>query len=304
MARYPARSASFAITLLGSIVNTSFTFQLLAAWNSLEDKEPETNETEWDSLWFSRRLDGVHLVGGLLLAYFASAAAASIVGFVGTVKRKPHLLKFYRDTSIADLALCIALSLIGIYFAWLPQTNMRVCESLSQQPELMRDLSEFGLSSENCERWCNRAVVAGLVGMILSIVAKLHFVLAVEIYYSHLARTHTHTPSPQEDLEFAELRTHEPGLRRIYLASSPHNDENEDQEEMVVYTRIPPEQLPWRTAEDARREATARWVTGMASQPRLSPPASPSLGSDDSRGYGQVRLPIRPGEGLFPPTSS
>ncbi|KAK1220359.1 hypothetical protein PQX77_016882 [Marasmius sp. AFHP31] len=245
-------------------------------------------------------------MGGLLLAYFASAGAFSIVGFVGTVKRKAHLLKFYRDSSIIDLALCVVIALIGIYFAWLPQTNMRVCEVLSQQPQLMRDLSEFGLSSENCERWCNRAIVALLVVMILSIVAKLHFLLAVEIYYSHLARIPQ--PTPEQELEFTELREQNPGLRRIYLARNFGSDSNStEDEEMVVYTRIPPGQLPWRTADDARREATARWVTGMASQPprNLSPPSSPSLGSDDSisggmSGSGQVRLPIRPGEGLFP----
>ncbi|KAG7097427.1 hypothetical protein E1B28_004771 [Marasmius oreades] len=315
MVRYPARSAAFAITLLGSIINLSFTLQTLASWSSL--KEPESNETEWDSSWLSRKWpwhpDGIHLMGGFLLAYFSTAAAVSIVGFVGTVQRKATLLKFYRDSSIADLSLCVLVALIGIYFAWLPQTNVRVCEGLSQQPELMRDLYEFGLSPENCERWCNRAVVALLVVMILSIVAKLHFVLAVEIYYSHLARIPRLTVEQQN--EYAELQVRAPGhgpLRRIFIARGPEDssaDSNSLQdEEMVVYTRIPPEHLPWRTTADARREATARWVTGMASQspPRnLSPPSSPSLGSSDSghgcmTGSGQVRLPIEAGEGLFP----
>ncbi|KAF9266221.1 hypothetical protein L218DRAFT_1075203 [Marasmius fiardii PR-910] len=315
MVRYPARSAAFAITLLGSIVNLSFTLQLLASWSSL--KEPESNETEWESSWLSRKWpwhpDGVHLIGGFALAYFATAAAVSIVGFVGTVQRKASLLKFYRDSSIADLSLCVLIALIGIYFAWLPQTNMRVCEGLAQQPGLMRDLYEFGLSPENCERWCNRAIVALLVVMILSIVAKLHFVLAVEIYYSHLARIPRLTVEQQN--EYAELQVRTPGsgpLRRILLARNPDDDSADsnslEDEEMVVYTRIPPEHLPWRTVADARREATARWVTGMASQPpprNLSPPSSPSLGSSDSghgvmTGSGQVRLPIQPGEGLFP----
>uniref|UniRef100_A0A0W0G604 Uncharacterized protein n=1 Tax=Moniliophthora roreri TaxID=221103 RepID=A0A0W0G604_MONRR len=322
MARYPARSASFAITLLGSLANFSCTLQLLAAWNLL--KEPESSESEWESSWLSRKWpwhpDGIQLAWGLLLAYFSTATAVCTVGFVGVVKRKSTLLKFYRDLSIFDLSTCAFLALVGAYFAWQPMTSGVVCETLAQQPELMRDLAEFGLSSENCERWSHRAIIALLVVMILSIVAKasLHFVLAVEIYYSHLARLNK--PSEEEEHEYAELQSRAPGqgpLRRIYLAREPPHSGCDaeaasfEDEEMVVYTRVPAEQLPWRTAADARREATARWVTRMASQPpprNLSPPSSPSLGSDNSSSYGmtgagQVRLPILPGEGLFPHAS-
>ncbi|KAK7033534.1 hypothetical protein VNI00_012758 [Paramarasmius palmivorus] len=310
-------SASVAITLLGSLANLACTLQLLAAWNLL--KEPESSESEWESSWLSRKWpwhpDGIQLIWGLLLAYCSTATVVCTVGFLGVVKRKSSLLKFYRDLSIADLSTSAFLALVGVYFAWQPTTSGIVCEGLARQPELMRDLAEIGLSSENCERWSHRAIIALLVVMILSIVAKLHFVLAVEIYYSHLARLDK--PSEEDEHDYAELQNRSPGqtpLRRIYLARQPRpgydiEANTSEDEEMVVYTRVPAERLPWRTAEDARREATARWVTGMASQPprNLSPPSSPSLGSDNSSSYGMtgaghVRLPILPGEGLFPPS--
>lgn len=311
MARYPARSASLVITLLGALGNFSVTLQLIAAWNLL--KEPEASEAEWESSWLSRKWpwhpDGIQLAWGLLLSYFSLATAVCSVGFVGVVKRKPALIKFYRDSSIIDVSVGVFIALVGAYFAWIPSTNARVCEGLAGQPELMRDLGEYGLSAENCESWSHRAIISLVVLMIVGIVAKLHFVLAVEVYYSHLARAPP--PSEEDGYEYAELQTRTPGqgpLRRIYLARPGFgsDDNSFEDEEMVVFTRVPPERLPWRTAADARREATARWVTGMASQPPArSPPSSPSLESVSSgrmNGSGQVRLPIYPGEGLFPPS--
>ncbi|ESK89701.1 hypothetical protein Moror_16889 [Moniliophthora roreri MCA 2997] len=101
MARYPARSASFAITLLGSLANFSCTLQLLAAWNLL--KEPESSESEWESSWLSRKWpwhpDGIQLAWGLLLAYFSTATAVCTVGFVGVVKN----LTSWRTTPCSPL---------------------------------------------------------------------------------------------------------------------------------------------------------------------------------------------------------
>ena len=39
-----------------------------------------------------------------------------------------------------------------------------VCEELSRQPELLRDLAEAGLNLENCELWFEHAVV-GIVAV-------------------------------------------------------------------------------------------------------------------------------------------
>jgi len=47
---------------------------------------------------------------------------------------------------------------------------------------------EMGLNLENCERWLERAVFAALVVLFVIMVVRLHFLLAISNYYSHLTR--------------------------------------------------------------------------------------------------------------------
>lgn len=82
MSKYPSRSASFIITFLAATSNLAVALQVLAAWRSLkweQASEWETSEDKW-------KLDGLHVVWGLLLAYFSAASAVSAVGFAGVAK--------------------------------------------------------------------------------------------------------------------------------------------------------------------------------------------------------------------------
>jgi hypothetical protein len=48
-----------------------------------------------------------------------------------------------------------------------------ICEELSRHGDLMRDLAEIGLSSENCEQWFERGVVVFVGVMFIIIVLRV-----------------------------------------------------------------------------------------------------------------------------------
>lgn len=184
------RSVSLAISLLGALVNFAFAVQLLSAWRSLR-WEPES---EWEGSENSWRGDGVKLVWGLLSGYFAVAATICVVGFVGIVKVRllsplfirqtttaneypqsiPSYVRFYRDYSIADFSFCTLFTLFGTYASF-RRSSVRaiVCDELSRQPDLMRDMAEMGLSLENCEMWFERAVFFGVIIMVVLSVIRV-----------------------------------------------------------------------------------------------------------------------------------
>lgn len=49
----------------------------------------------------------------------------------------------------------------------------RICEELSRRGDLMRDLAELGLSSENCEQWFERGVLLFVGVMFVIIVVRV-----------------------------------------------------------------------------------------------------------------------------------
>ncbi|PPR04659.1 hypothetical protein CVT24_011877 [Panaeolus cyanescens] len=178
------RTASTLITLFGSVTNTILTIQVLAAWRSFK-WEPES---EWDSSPDNWQLNGIKFIWSLLAIYFASAAAVCIVGLHGVIKNKPTHIRLYRDYSIADLSFCALATAVATYGAFLGPARAGICEELSHHPELMRDMLEMGLNIENCERWLERAVFAALAFMIVILFVRLHFLLAISNYYSHLSK--------------------------------------------------------------------------------------------------------------------
>lgn len=100
------------------------------------------------------------------------------------MKRKPSLVRTYRDWSIADFAFTLLFTIIGVYGALHLSVRTDICEVLSSQPEIMRDLIEMGLSLENCEPWFEGAVVAFLAISIVILVARvcIRFFLASSIH--------------------------------------------------------------------------------------------------------------------------
>lgn len=321
MSKYPSRTASFIITFLAATSNLAVALQVLAAWRSLkweQASEWETSEDKW-------KLDGLHVVWGLLLAYFAAASAVSAVGFAGVVKSKPTLVKFYRDYSIADFSFCAFITLIIGYGIFQPNLPFGVCEGLSQHPDLMRDMTELGLSSENCERWFKRASLAFLAVMLIVLVARLHFLLAVGIYYSHLSRhhsqrtpvsnnpqlTHTRSSSRGRSMQRVLLLPHSvPGVTSFPLSSkTPGETERtaSDSEEVVMYAPLSLSSLPQEMARDLRRNAMETWVTSTGDKTGRSNHShrhrhhhSRAHHESPLNGSGQISLPILPEEGLLP----
>lgn len=82
-------------------------------------------------------------------------------------------MRFYRDYSIADFIASVCFTIIAAYGAFRSSTRTGVCEELSRQPELMRDLGDMGLSLENCERWFERAVMAFAAISVIICVARV-----------------------------------------------------------------------------------------------------------------------------------
>ncbi|THG97615.1 hypothetical protein EW026_g4410, partial [Hermanssonia centrifuga] len=157
--RIPYRSISLAASLGGALLNVGLAVKVLASSRSLR----WDLDSEADAL----RVDAVKLVWGLLALYFAAAATASTIGFVGIARNKLSYVRFFRDYSIADFMFMLV-SAVGVSYASFSSVTLKseVCEELGRQPELMRDMAESGLNLENCEYWFERAVVA-VLGIIL-----------------------------------------------------------------------------------------------------------------------------------------
>ncbi|GLB34098.1 hypothetical protein LshimejAT787_0109820 [Lyophyllum shimeji] len=311
---YPSRSASLAVTLFGAVSNFAIAVQVLAAWRSLK-WEPES---EWEASGDSWQVDGVKVIWGLLSAYFASAASVCVVGFVGIIKRKPSLVRFYRDYSIADFSFCTFATIVTTYAVVHASARAVICEELSHHPELLQDLVEMGLNLENCERWLERAVFAFVAVMFVIIVIRLHFLLAVSNLYSQLVW--------QANLQSRSAsRFLHQDVQRIYLLPPIEEESQHDVE--LVYAPIPASSIP----EDLRETATEAWVShdapsaeaGLHSRSRSesfhgtceqqdhhqrshrhrrhshSHSHHRSRSSSATR-TGTIRLPILPDEGLMP----
>ncbi|KAI5893654.1 uncharacterized protein SCHCODRAFT_02622404 [Schizophyllum commune H4-8] len=284
MLRYTTqRTASLAITLSGAAVHAALAIQVVALWRSLK-WEPES---EWESAHDEWRVDSIKVLWALLSAYFASSAVVSALGFYGIAKNKPGYIRFYRDYSIADFAVSV-ISLFSATKAVLyKSTRAGVCEELSRQPEIIRDLGDFGLSLENCERWIERASMLCFALVVVVLVARLHCLLAVSKYYRmHIARQQP-PPLPLNHLPSPTSPTH-PGPQRIYLL--PQERANPSGEP-VIYAPVP---LSTLSPQDQARAKEA-WISHGHRHHR-----SRSHAHHQPADTGRIVLPISPGEPLLP----
>lgn len=266
------KSASFLITLVGVVTNTALAIQVLAASRSIK-WEPEF---EWDSSNDTYKVDSIKVVWGLLLSYCVSAAAVGAVGLVGVVKSKPSFVRFYRDYSIADFSFCAFVTVASAYGAFQSSTRTGVCEEISRQPELLRNLADFGLSLENCERWFERAVMAFVLCMVVVISVRLRFLISVSRHYSYMTRhsvlpTHARHPSRQDSMQ------------RIFIIPRAHTSSSSSP---TVYAPVPLDEL----TPELRQSAMEAWVKRVDTHHRhKSQPNS-----------ARISLPILPQEGLLP----
>lgn len=189
--RSVCRSASLCITLFGTLANTAIAVQLLSAWQQLKWGEVES---EWAGDSWPQVVDGVKVMWALLSLYFASAASVCAIGLVGIIRvcnsdwlreldddwltgrlvqSKASLVRFYRDYSIADYSFCTLATLGATYAAFMSAARAGICEEFSHHPELMRDMLEMGLNSENCEHWLARAIIALIGVMFILLVIRV-----------------------------------------------------------------------------------------------------------------------------------
>lgn len=267
MAQYASRSISLVVALIGAVLNIAIAVRLLALWGSLRWEQ----ESEWEGSPDSWRIDPVKLIWGLLSIYFAAAATASTVGFIGIARNWAAAVRFFRDYTVADFAfITITTVTIGYTSFSTPYVRTGVCEELSRQPELMRDVVETGLSLDNCEFWFDRAVVVLLGMLFLLIAVRLHFVIALSKYYGQLR--HERLPGTKAHNSSRPVRTD--SLQRIYLlptntsggspfASSGSHSRSKSAEDVIVYAPVP---LGGLSEQDARDlNATEAWISTSTS---------------------------------------
>ncbi|THH29142.1 hypothetical protein EUX98_g5064 [Antrodiella citrinella] len=259
-----SRYVSLSASLVGALFNFALAVRLLALWRSLRWE----TESEWEGSAIAWRVDPVKLVWGLLSAYFATGAAASAVGFLGIARNMPLLVRFFRDYSIADFVF-VTLSTVTISYTAFTTSYLRagVCEELSRQPELLRDVVDTGLTIENCEFWFERATVAILGLMFVLIAVRLHFVIALSKCYNQVRRDRY--PTGKSHARPSAVRTD--SLQRIYLLPTPtsssnvsfnHHADTHDRarsmDEVMVYAPVP---LGGLSEQEARHlNATEAWV--------------------------------------------
>ncbi|KAI0268216.1 hypothetical protein BC834DRAFT_821407 [Gloeopeniophorella convolvens] len=283
------RTLSLVASFFGASVNLILAINLFTLWRSLK----WDTESEWEGSVDPWTVNSVGLVGGLSAAYLVTAAVASTVGFVGIVKGVPSYVRFYRDFSAADFTFC-TISTLFVTYASVSYYSVRtsICEELSRHGDLMRDLAEMGLSSENCEQWFERVLVVFVAVMFIIIVIRLHLVIAVSSYYSQLSRFSRDLP----------LRMPKDGsLQRIYLlpsptASSPSSPIDAQLESTaLVYAPVSLGNLSEREVRGLNaREA---WIQPDVSHSPRQHRHSHSRGHRHS--VGRIVLPIRPEEGLL-----
>jgi len=224
-------------------------------------------------------IDGIKLIWGLLLSYFASAASISTVGFIGIAKNKPSFVRFYRDYSIADFSFCTFFTLVTIYGAFHTSASATVCEELSHHPDLMREVLEMGLSVENCEQWLERAVLGFVAFMIILVIIRLYFLLSIANYYLHLVR-HQLKTTPLPTYRDLPSGSQSNSRQRVFLLSrSPFYPMplTEANDEPIVYAPIPLSSLPEEVVQDLKETASEAWVSHM------EPSSSSSCGHRSQR---------------------
>ncbi|OCH90965.1 hypothetical protein OBBRIDRAFT_559164 [Obba rivulosa] len=267
MTRRFHRSVSLATSLAGALFNYAFAVRLLASWRSLG----WDSESEWEGSGDAWAVDSVKLIWGLLSAYFAAAAIACFLGFIGIAKSIPSLVRVYRDISIADFVF-VALSTVFVGYTSFTSSYVRTtaCEELSRHAELMRDMTELGLNLENCEPWFERAILAVLGVQLILIVFRLHLLIALSKYHKHLTRDAALAGRPSMNLR--PIKTD--SLQRIYLLPTPTSPPSSSTQfsfgatgahpdsDVVVYAPVP---VGGMTEKDARKmHATEAWISTRA----------------------------------------
>lgn len=88
-------------------------------------------------------------------------------------QRIPSFLRFFRDSAIVDIGFTITFTIVATICARRSATRALLCEQLSRQPELLRNLANSGLNFENCEQWFEDVVLVFVLVMAVSILMRV-----------------------------------------------------------------------------------------------------------------------------------
>ncbi|KAF8759834.1 hypothetical protein RHS01_01941 [Rhizoctonia solani] len=288
------RTATLVLAGLGAVGNAYAAIHLVALWWRMRKE----TESEWEGSADIWTLDIARVLGALVCTYMTIASVACAAGFYGTLKRLPAHVRVFRDYSIADLVFVTLSTLMFAFACVQPTLRGIVCEELSRQPELMRNLIDAGLTIENCDIYFERGVV-GIVGvMSVLLICRMQFTLLVTDYYSQLLRA-----GPGADYEEFSGGEESTG-HRIYLLPS-QGIQSKDQP--LVYAPLPRLSLAEARQMHAREAYVSRPSRHSHSN-SLPHSSSRSHGHSHRRAEslsasrhpnGSIALPIRPGEGLI-----
>ena len=219
----------------------------------------------------------------------------------------PSFVRIYRNYVIGDFAFCTLFAVLASSAAVDPAARAQVCEHVSRQPDLLRDVIDLGLTLENCEQWFERGLMAFMAILLVRTVVRvcalasprprvsprlqIHFIIALSRLYSRLASGYRSSPSCMRDPA---------PLERIYLLPHPPPDRhekgapsNEAPTKSPIYAPVPLARIPAHMAHQLRATATEAWVsrgplpchalTRVSSydtdHPLYPVPTSPSVGS-------------------------
>jgi len=278
-------------SFIGALLNSVLAIRLFTLWRSLKGGD---SESEWEGSLDPWTVNILSLLGGLSAAYFVTAAIASAIGFAGIVKGVPSYVRFYRDFSVADFVFCTISTLFVTFVSFsYYAVRSRICEELSRRADLMRDLAELGLSSENCEQWFERGVLVFVGVMFVIIVVRLHLLIVVSNYHQQLARI-------SRDLPPSKLHK-DSSLQRIYLlpsptASAPCADPHDRRHEPTALVYAPVALGDLSESEVQELNAREAWVHTNAPHSPRQHRHSHSRGHRHS--LGRISLPIQSEEGL------
>jgi len=223
---------------------------LITLWHTLKWGAVES---EWESTSTFGGIDSVKLAWSLLSLYFSLSAILSIIGFLGSQKRRPAYVRMYRDYWIADLSITSLATLLFALATFSTGVRSSICEEISRQPQVTRELGEAGLDLEDCEPWLGRVVVTGVGIMAIILIVRLQFWIVLTNFHRHLL----HTSYGYHSLEDGMGPGGKIPSRRIYVL--PQRDDSSNADEVLVYAPVPLSSLSNDETRDL--QATEAWFS-------------------------------------------
>jgi len=158
----------------------------------------------------------------------------------------------YRDYWVADLSISSLATFLFALASFSPTVRSSICEEISRQPQLTRELGEAGLDLENCEPWFERTIVAVVGIMAIALIVRLQFTIVLTNLYRHLI----HSTKGYRSLEdgSAHSRT---SSRRIFVL--PQREESSGSHDIVVYAPVPLSSLSIEETQEL--QATEAWFS-------------------------------------------